>query len=297
MIVPRYWETLAHQIADYKGRARVFILGGVDTGKSYLCRYLIEELCKRGKSTALIDTDPGQSLVGPPATVAMALFRQEPEKGPHVQLFQRPDAIVNARPVSMGFVGAATPVGNFLQLLVGMKKLIDRAVHYKVSTIVINTSGLISGSSGRELKFQKIDLVDPTHLIALERTRELEYIVKNFSYRHSLSLIRLELAPQVRIKTPAERAEHRKRLFEQYFSDAQPVSLPLFTFGLHGRVPDLHYFTQWKDMVVGLCDAKNYALALARVKEFENQTLHCLTTLEDKKKIKSIQLSSLYLDI
>ena len=227
----------------------------------------------------------------------MALFRLHQETGEQGHLFQSPDAIVTARALSMGFVGSITPVGNFLQVLVGLKKLIDRAVAYRVSKIIINTSGLISGSVGREFKFQKIDLVDPTHLITLERTGELEYIVKNFSFKRSLILKRLEISPAVRTKTPDERMAYRKRLFEQYFKDAQPLSLPLFSCGLHGRVPDMRYFTQWKDMVVGLCDERNYALALARVEELANSTLQCVTPLKNTKKIKTIQLSHLYLDV
>jgi polynucleotide 5'-hydroxyl-kinase GRC3/NOL9 len=296
IIAPESWKELVSHIEAYKGKAKIFVLGAVDTGKSYLCSYLVKQLCKNGKSAALIDTDPGQSLLGPPATVAMALFRETRDREHYRGIFQRPDSITTAQVLSMGFVGSISPAGNFLQVLVGLKKLIDKAVSYSVPSIIINTSGLISQPGGREFKFQKIDMVAPSHLIAVQRTRELEPIVKNFAKRPSISLTRLKISPAVRRKTPAERISYRKRLFDQYFQDATPLCLSLFSFGLHGRVPDLRFFTQWEDMVIALCDEKNFALALARIENFSEGIIQCITPLKDKKKIKSIQFGTFYLN-
>ena len=43
------------------GRRHVLVLGGPDTGKSYLVDALAEKLADRGPAVAVVDADPGQS--------------------------------------------------------------------------------------------------------------------------------------------------------------------------------------------------------------------------------------------
>ncbi len=51
---------------------RAIVIGSVDTGKSTLCRFLLNEAQRAGRSSALLDCDVGQKTVGPPACVTLA---------------------------------------------------------------------------------------------------------------------------------------------------------------------------------------------------------------------------------
>jgi polynucleotide 5'-hydroxyl-kinase GRC3/NOL9 len=48
----------------------IYVIGGIDSGKTILCRFLAERLSVKHK-TAYINCDPGQSVIGPPASLGM----------------------------------------------------------------------------------------------------------------------------------------------------------------------------------------------------------------------------------
>lgn len=65
--VPSEWVDAAAQIGAGKAR-RVVVIGAVDSGKSTLCRFLLSEARRAGRSPALLDCDVGQKTVDrPPA--------------------------------------------------------------------------------------------------------------------------------------------------------------------------------------------------------------------------------------
>lgn len=258
------------------------------------CRYLVREFYKRKKKTALLDTDPGQSIAGPPATVGMLLLgnlddlSKVEKETPFETGFQ-------AIHLSITFVGSITPMGHLLQLIVGAKKLLEKAIQLGAERIVINTSGLVRGDTGRELKFQKIDLLGPSHIIALQRGNELESILKNYSKRRSVSITRLQVSDAVRVKGVRERNEYRKNYFRRYFKNAKIVSLPLDSIGFHGKIPDFTKRDTWLNLLIGLCDQENYLLAIGILKqiEFHNNKMACLTLLKDKKQVCTVQFGSI----
>ena len=49
------------------------IIGASDTDKSTLARHLYQELCRRGCRAAYLDADMGQSTLGLPTTLNLAL--------------------------------------------------------------------------------------------------------------------------------------------------------------------------------------------------------------------------------
>ena len=171
--IPKEWMNLIRELENYKDRFCVFILGESDSGKTSFCRFLISSLVAKGYSLAWIDADIGQSTIGPPASVGMKIISSGEEKD---------------NPLFFRFVGSISPTGHLLQSLVAVRSLVDKAISQKVRGIILDTTGFVSGRVGIEFKFQKIELVNPTHLIALEKRKELEVLLKNFSRRKSLFL-------------------------------------------------------------------------------------------------------------
>jgi len=75
----------------------VEVLEGVDTGKSGLTTYLMNRLLGEGFRVGVIDTDIGQSDIGPPTTMGLAL----PDREYPLLTMLRPQALY--------FVGLTSP--------------------------------------------------------------------------------------------------------------------------------------------------------------------------------------------
>ena len=107
---PSEWHALLEVLKGEKGI--VILLGAMDTGKSTLANFLIFNLCQRGLKVALVDADIGQSLLGPPATIGLSVFKSDPDW----QLLLSPPEIF--------FVGSITPEGHFPTHLKGVKRMV-----------------------------------------------------------------------------------------------------------------------------------------------------------------------------
>lgn len=68
--IPPTWE----KINLREARGTLMVIGATDTGKSTFARYLYRQLgADPGRRVAFLDGDPGQSSLGPPATMTLAL--------------------------------------------------------------------------------------------------------------------------------------------------------------------------------------------------------------------------------
>ncbi|KUG19273.1 MAG: AAA family ATPase [Methanomicrobiaceae archaeon] len=223
----------------------MYVLGGTDSGKSTFCRCLIERL-KETQITAQIDCDTGQSVIGPPTTMGLAVYR-DPEKDPAVYL---------------RFAGSTSPGGHFLQMLTGAKRLDERARREGAARIVIDSPGLVHGDIGREFQFQMIDLLEPDHIVAFQQKRELETILANFRRHPQMIIHRLSISPAVVVRTQIERRQYRETKFSMYFREAVQQHLSLRGLGLHGKIPDLGDPLQVRGRLLAVCDPGQFVLVL-----------------------------------
>src|SRR4030042_1506489 len=99
IIATKEWFALLDVLKEEKGI--VILLGATDTGKSSLIKFLILNLCQQGLKVALVDADIGQSFLGPPTTIGLAVFKSDPAWE------------VVLSPPTIFFVGAPTPAGHF----------------------------------------------------------------------------------------------------------------------------------------------------------------------------------------
>lgn len=230
--IPEAWQKVANEIAQEPGI--VVLLGASDTGKTTLGRFLIGAWRRKGIPVALVDGDIGQSTIGPPACVGLAFFPPSAE----ITNFERSnftfEVFKSPPPLALRFVGATSPPGHFLPLLVGLKKLVDRAVRLHAEIILVDTTGLVHGQAGRILKFQKIDLLHPRYLLALQRTDELEVLLAPHEKRTGLKIYRLPTAGEATNKSREARRAHRERKFQEYFQGSRLLSLSLKGVELQG---------------------------------------------------------------
>jgi len=217
--VPDDWRALSARINAEGGL--VLLLGASDSGKTTLARWLMRALTATGRRVALVDGDIGQSTVGPPATAGLA--------------FAAPAQIEPVlAPLALRFVGAVSPVGQMLSLAVGLKRLADKASAMGAEVLLVDTTGFVLGPAARRLKFHKIDLLTPQHLIALQRDDELEPILRLFEGRKGMAITRLPVSPRVIPRSFQVRRSYRAQRFVEYFRESSLVELSLNGIGLQG---------------------------------------------------------------
>lgn len=244
------WKRLASRIV--MPNQRVLVLGPSDAGKSTFCRYLIDYACAASLKVALVDTDVGQSQIGPPTTIGMKLFEPTPdgaeldlpfggsENGTSTTKQENSDTEskqiedkkknrsdeLNHKADALYFVGALSPQRNLLPILTGTRLMVDAGLNAGADFTVIDTTGYVHDGAAVVLKQQKIDLIRPHHLVCIGRSRDLERIVACYSDLNWLTIHYLLPHKLVRTKSSEARKRNRKAKFEAYFvaSELQTVS-------------------------------------------------------------------------
>ena len=278
LAIPPAWQHL--DLASLQGT--IMVLGGTDTGKSTFARYLFLELCRLGRRVAYLDGDVGQSTLGLPATMTAALC---PPGG-------RP-AFPPAGLRAVFFVGAVSPRGHMLPVVVGAHKLQAWACRQGATEIVMDTTGMVDAAGGGgALKQWKIELLAPATLFALARGAELEHILWPLRRRRDLRVRELAVAPAAREKVREARVAHRTDRFRRYFAGAGRLSVSLHRMpvtGLGGTI---------RGRLVAFQDKASFVLGLGVVEKLDpgRGMLGVRTPLSDLDGVTSLRLGSLRLD-
>ena len=205
--VNQHWEKLASRIV--KSQQVVLVIGSTDVGKSTFCRFLADSAIDRGMKTAFVDTDVGQSQIGPPTTIGMKSLAQDNSP---VQFNDIADQLY--------FVGDLSPRGHYLEVLTGTRLMVDRARETEADFIIVDTSGYVHDAPAVTLKQQKIEIVRPNHVVCLGRSSELEQITACYSQQDWLNIHYLLPHRNVRSKSSKARSRYRKAQFDAYFGVA-----------------------------------------------------------------------------
>lgn len=186
----------------------VVLLGASDSGKTTLCRILAERWRAAGRTVGLVDGDIGQSSIGPPATVGLAIISPDRPLTPHPS------------PLTMYFVGSTSPPGHFLPLILGTQALVQAALGHGAEIVLVDTTGLISGGAAVSLKWHKLQAVGARHVLALQREGELEPILGLVEGRSELEIHRLPVSARAVRRSHAARRAYREERFREYFAPA-----------------------------------------------------------------------------
>jgi polynucleotide 5'-hydroxyl-kinase GRC3/NOL9 len=213
IVIPSPWVSLSE---DDLG-STVMVIGASDTGKSTLARYLYQELCRQGRQAAYLDTDVGQSTLGMPTTLNLALASERGD-----------DRFPPRGACSAYFVGALTPRGHMLPMVIGAHLLQQRALEQGAETVVVDTTGLVDqAQGGKALKQWKIELLAPSMVIGLQRRRELEPILWPLRRDGRVRCVEVPVSPLIVARSREARIARRRELLCRYFEGAQsrPVML------------------------------------------------------------------------
>jgi len=219
-LMPEEWIKVADKILKDKGI--ILVIGATDTGKS-ICTLLFANFwSEHGIKVGIIDVDTGQSDLGPPTTMGMVTI-DKPVK--NLQ-----DSLID----TLYFVGSTSPLNHFLTTICGTKKLIDEGKKKSAEIIIVDTTGLVSGSLGRTLKENMIGIISPCHIIALQREDELEHIFKNINLIDGATIHRLLPCTQVKRRNSFQRREAREEKFREFFKKASPLEIKLDNLNIKG---------------------------------------------------------------
>jgi len=207
-----HWQSLVEPALE--GNI-IFVLGATDTGKTTLVTYLANLLHGQGHSVGVIDTDMGQSDIGPPTTLGLGEVVQ-----PVTHLSEVPLR-------GLYFVGATSPRGSLLPVVVGARQLLDKALSLGLKKIIFDTTGLVEGDIGRALKGHKLQLLRPDVVICLQYKDECEPLLRAYTYTERPRLLRLPPISEGKKKTPEERRRHRENSFNRYFENSKDIEIDL----------------------------------------------------------------------
>lgn len=262
----------------------VLLVGGLDTGKTTFARALLRAAVEAGRTPALVDADPGQKSVGPPATAGLRLVRDPTDL--------EPDRL--ARPDALAFVGSTSPQGHLLALVTGVARLTGRARREGAELVVVDTSGLVSGIYGQLLKFHKAQMVEPDLIVGLQRGEELQPLLGVLQRFFGTEVIALGVHPDVVPTTVEQRAENRERAMRRYFSGE------LHRFRVKPTVfmpalPELFDLSLLDRLLVGLSDGRGNDLGIGYLEHSrEEGVLRLITPVAEAPR--ALRLGSVRLE-
>lgn len=274
--IPPAWEAALSKPL----RGTILLLGAPDTGKSTLARYLYARLTAAGQRVAYLDGDPGQTSLGPPATMTLVMGTT-PEYPPGGPRWRR-------------FVGSVSPRGHMLPMLVGAAALAEVVRNDGAVVLIYDTSGLVDpAQGGTALKLAKIDLLRPGTVIAIQREDELEPLLEPLRRFRWLRLHELRPSPAVEPRDPAVRRAHRADRFAAHFAGARPVLLRWDRLAVWPG-PDFIY-----RQLVALEDGDGFVLGLGIVQGAEAcaREVTLLTPLASPDGVAALRLGDLAIDV
>jgi polynucleotide 5'-hydroxyl-kinase GRC3/NOL9 len=258
-------------------RGTLLVAGAAGTGKSHLARYLLAQLDRSLDRVALVDADPGQTTVGVPACLGLALTRP----------WQAPAAA--------WFIGDVTPRRAALPSVVGAAVLARRARRSGAQAVVVDSCGLVGGPHGVTLQVHLALAAEVDQVVALERDRELSPLLAALGAR-GLRIHRLRPVREAVDRSPEARRRYREGRFAAHFHGAR-----VRRFGFSKLMAaDLHGPVQRSDLgvgrVVGLLDGEGFCLALGLVTGLGSDHLAVATPWAEPGCVQRLQLGQLVLD-
>jgi len=271
--IPRSWELILPRLP----RGTIMVLGASDSGKSTFARYLVRTLCADARRLGYLDCDVGQSTLGLPTTLNLAIS-PSPARGWESLTY---------------FVGHISPRAHMLPLVIGAHKLQCQAQALGVTTLIVDTTGLVEASAGGvTLKHSLIELLAPTALVALRQGAELDPILRPWYHHARIQVFELQAVAEAVVKPREARIYRRHQLWRRYFDQGAFRTLPLrdlphiAVFGLgracRGR---LLAFQDERGLVLGLGIIQAYDLRV--------QELVLCTPLADLTGVRSLRIGTI----
>jgi len=268
---------------------KILFIGASDTGKTTLIQEITNFFLKEKKKVFILDSDIGQSHIGPPTTVGFAEVKREFLDFSQLKIEK------------FYFVGSIAPAGNLLSLLVGIKKM-DESIPKYGEKIIIDTTGYIKDNSALYLKIHKIEILRPDFIFLLNKANEVEEI-ENFIKFFSIPFLKIQIPLNFPTKTMEERSAYRFKKFKEYFSnsriekiDIEKLSIKIIGFKEIKNKEEI-FLLNLKGAVISLRNSNLEDKALGIILAKKNNYLTIMTNYEKISEIKGIVISNFFINI
>lgn len=231
-------------------RGTILVVGETGTGKSALARYLLAQLGRGLGRVALIDCDLADGTVGAPGCLGLATTAPW------------------EAPAALWFVGATSPAGHLLPVVVGAARLAERARAAGAGAVILDTGDLVGCSQGRTLKLHKALAAKVDQVVAIQRDGELEPLLTLLA-DGGRALHRLRPSPHARPPAAGARRQHRDGRWRAHFAGAAVRLFGPRRFVSRDWVPGpgSNGGSPAPGTVVGLLDDAGFCLGLGRIEE------------------------------
>jgi len=259
--------------------AVVMLVGASDTGKSTYAKAVASAALAGGRTVAYVDADVAVDTVAPPACTGLRLLGSEAD----LDTLDQADEI--------RFVGSTHPKQLVLQMVACTAGLVQIA-RAKADLVLIDTTGVISGVVGETLKYHKMELCRPDHVIGLQRGSELEPMVGMLERFFSVGVSLMPPNPDIAEPSPTDRSDRLREAL------GRRLGGPLERWRVRSTVfaptlPEGLDLTRLVDMLVGVHDGTGRCLGLG-VLEYDGENLRVATTVGEG--MRGLRLGSLRID-
>ncbi len=280
------WRRAADEVLAHPGI--VMVLGASDSGKTTLCRLLVEIWRGTGRTVGLVDADIGQASIGPPGTVGLVIL--PPAGSPHSP--------------QLRFVGFTSPARRPFLHLEAIRTLVQQAGSDGAKIVVLDTTGMLMGGLAVAMKRQKLRALRPRHVLALEREGEAEPILQTVEGQEDLSIHRLPVSSKVVRRTPTARRAYREERYREYFASAAVqdfprenlrFSLQLVADRISGDLASTD-LDALRGAMLGLHDGEDRLLAVGILQDMDDERLRVLAPLDRPECVRHVVFGSIRLD-
>jgi polynucleotide 5'-kinase involved in rRNA processing len=226
-------EAIQDELRHDQKPLTLFLLGGVDVGKTYTATALANRFYEHGLKVAVVDADVGQSDIGPPCCIGMGILERKIQKISEVPLH------------SLYFVGNTSPNGCMRECVNGAAAAAKKAKKLNVDVIIVDSTGWIEGEDAERFKLFEIKAIDTSFVIAIEKEDELGHIIQHLN--ENFEVIKLRMSSETRSRTREERRALREKAYTRYFRVAKNR---VFELSILAWLPG-------EGTIVGLFDSKS----------------------------------------
>ncbi len=214
--IPKSWREAVDKISKIdKKPLRVTVIGDIDTGKTGFITFLVNKLFQRGLKVFVLDTDTGQSEIGPPTTIGLGIIDRP--------IFR----LSKARFIDGFFIGSTTPADVLDRMITGSVRLLRKAENLGADVIAINTTGWVYDRNGRELKISKILAIDPSVIVFTEEEEgEMNHLKRAFD-KLGIEIISVEKPKYLRERSRENRRLIRENKYKLEFQNAKEIEISL----------------------------------------------------------------------
>ncbi len=258
----------------------IMLIGGPDTGKTSLAKFLLRDALARARKVAFVDADIGTPTVGPPACVGLKWITSAHD---FERLYEADE---------LRFVGSTEPQGVILPHVMAASALVDVA-RKAADFVVLDTTGMVQGVVGQTLKYHLMESCHPVLVVAMQRGSEMEPTIGMLQRFLGARVAKAGPLPDLDPLGPVEKRASRIAAF------AAALTPPLSRWRVSPQVfaptlPEGFDLEKLAGMLVGIQDDSGRCLGLG-VLEHEDHVLRVAT--DHGEHMEGLRLGSMRIDL